>query len=53
MKESCNFEVASPSEEEKKKNERFWASGNFLVQYFHDTFHATGHVVCHEPLKDE
>jgi len=49
VKESHNFELARLKKKKKKKKKKtFWLSGNFLVQFFRNAFHATGHVVHHE-----
>jgi len=52
VKESRNFEIAH-LKKKKKERKTFSLPGNFLVQYFHDAFTATRHVVGHETLENE
>ena len=53
VKESRNFELAHLKKKKKKERKTFWLSSNFLVQYFHNAFTATRHVVGHETLENE
>ena len=52
MNESCSFELARLKR--KKKEKHFGClHGDFLVQYFRNTLHATRSVVGHEVHENE